>query len=86
MTSGKVDVIQQVRYRMYWHMRLRHPSKTKHDGSKKTVVRRALNKFMKHSVLAVLNKAVSSPSSIDQADSGGEILAYGRTAVHPRVL
>ena len=42
---------------------------------KKTVVRRALNKSTKQSVLAVLKKAISSPSSLDQADSGGELLA-----------
>ena len=33
-------------------------SKEKHDGSKKTVVRRALNKCTKQSLLAVLRKAV----------------------------
>ena len=51
------------------------PSKKKCDGTKKIVVRRTFNKSTKQSMLAVLKKAISSPSSLDQADSGGELLA-----------
>ena len=45
------------------------PSKTKREGNKKAQVRRALNKSTKQSVSAALEKAISSPSSLDQADS-----------------
>ena len=45
------------------------PSKKKREGTRKTVVRRALNKSTKQSVLAVLKKACS----LDPADSGGEL-------------
>ena len=47
----------------------------KHEGTKKAQVRRSLNKSSKQSVSAALNKAISSPSSLNQADCGGELLA-----------
>ena len=42
------------------------PSKKKYDGTKKTEVRHALKKSTK----GVSGSAISSPSSLDQADSG----------------
>ena len=50
-------------------------SKKKHEGTKKAQVRRSLNKSLKQSVSAAPNKAISSPSSLDQADCGGELIA-----------
>ena len=51
------------------------PAKKKHEGTKKVQVRRCLNKSAKQGVFTALKKAISSPSSLDQADSGGELLA-----------
>ena len=46
------------------------PNKKKRGGTKKAQLRSALNKSEKQRVLAALKKAVSSPNSLDQADSG----------------
>lgn len=51
------------------------PSKKKRAGTKKTVVRHALNKSTKQIILASLKNTISSSSSLDQADSSGELLA-----------
>ena len=51
------------------------PAKKKREGTKKAQVRRCLNKSAKQGIFTALKKAVSSPSSLDQADSGSELLA-----------
>ena len=50
-------------------------SKKKYEGTKNAQVRRSLNKSLKQSVSAALNKAITLPSCLDQADCGGELLA-----------
>jgi hypothetical protein len=51
------------------------PAKKKRGGTKKAQVRRCLNKSAKQGVFKALKEAISSPSSLDQADSGSELLA-----------